>query len=68
MPLTVRMNFFNPKSPSPSAICAGTWCHSHQPAAALTAQAGSGLTERGISGRSWIQSPRPGIRRQRQVP
>ena len=68
MQLTANMNFINSKSSSPPAISAGTRSNNRESATALPAQTGSGMTERGNSGRSWMQSPRPGIRRQRQAP
>ncbi len=64
----VNINFLRPKSSPPPAIYAGTWRHFRKSAAALPEWAGSGFTMYGIAGRSWIQSPRPGIQRQRQAP
>lgn len=68
MLLTAKMNLLNLEASSPPAIGAGTWSNISESAAALPAQAGSGMTEPGLSARSWMQSPRPGIRRQRKAP
>jgi hypothetical protein len=68
MRLNANINFLNLKSSSPSAISAGTRCHFRDSAAALPARAGSAMTAHDVSGRSWMQSPRPGIRRQRRTP
>ena len=62
------MDFLDPKLSSPPAIAGRTWFTYRESAVALPAQAGSGMATRTLFGRSWMQRPRPGIRRQHQTP